>query len=200
MERKVSSFKRLWELYADAGMRAKPDWRKRHPDQSMPPKEEYRGVFQTIQGRISRKEFILSVVVYYLVIVLISLLLDVLLGDRVVSYLSFFIYWAFAHKFYVWRTHDVGGSAFWVWLGNVILPIILGIGAFVSSVYLWPDLSQEGLEVEDLLGLAILAGLIPTLLLTLVLMCVKGKKGPNKYGEDPLAEIDSTTSPEPSGL
>jgi len=83
----------------------------------------------------------------------------------------------------VWtrRMHDTNRSGFWVLgfcMGLLVLGISLGVGLAMQE-----DTHSDGSVV--LIGLSSV-GLLGVLVWSIVMLCLEGTRGPNRYGPDPL--------------
>lgn len=73
------------------------------------------------------------------------------------------------------------------------------IGMLYIAIILVPSLSVSVRRLHDvgISGWVLLIAVIPYLggLVLLILFCVPGSKGPNKYGPDPMTEVDVEENP-----
>ena len=72
------------------------------------------------------------------------------------------------------RLHDIGRSGWWL-----TIPLAGVVGSVIAI-----DASDD-LQGTDIGALALLAALLVSLLILLVLFCLEGSHGPNRFGPDP---------------
>lgn len=183
MKRKISGFRRIGQIYLDAICHANPDWRKRYPlthhQRMLAPQEERSGLFK-FQGRLSRRDFILVIGAYIFVSHLLIPLVDAILdltnigGIPSMFYTIWGIigYFLFVYPFCVWRLHDCGKSALWVWVWMLILPSTLY--SIADRIFHWSYIGSLSMLFS------------PILLFLMYLMFEEGVETSNKYTNDSL--------------
>lgn len=78
------------------------------------------------------------------------------------------------------RLHDIDRSGWWILLP--LLPYVIGIAAILSGA------AAGSIPAMVVGGVALLSGLVCAIVI-LVWYCTAGTVGPNRYGDDPKADI-----------
>jgi uncharacterized membrane protein YhaH (DUF805 family) len=144
----------------------------------------YRRLYALIAGRASRQEFWMFVLFNAIVVVVIIGLFTSLLGASV----------------FAGNMNDIGGAmagAGVVTMFLLLIPIYIwalltGVASFAVTIRRFHDLNLSGWVYLPFLVL----GLVPLLnflvwIALIVVMCLKGTSGPNKYGDDPTQPVEA---------
>ena len=143
--------------------------------------QELREKFFSCQGRLNRKPFIMRllgvIVVSTIVAMIFYTLFYSLLGSKQVAAIVISIIEVIAiYTLVVRRLHDLG-------MGQPLAVIYLVIAILQPFFFrLIAELPEDSMEAQVVQGLNLF-----TMLLIVCLMMIRGKRGANQYGEDPLA-------------
>ena len=146
--------------------------------------QELREKFFSYQGRLNRKPFIMRllgvIVVSTIVAMIFYTLFYSLLGSKQVAdgaaIVISIIEVIAIYTLVVRRLHDLG-------MGQPLAVIYLVIAILQPFFFrLIAELPEDSMEVQVVQGLNLF-----TMLLIVCLMMIRGKRGANQYGEDPLA-------------
>jgi len=141
----------------------------------------YRKLYRLIEGRSSRQEFWMFVLLNVIVAVVFIALFATLIGGA-----------AFAGS--SGNLNDIGAAMAGVGMMTMVLllvpmyvwAILTGVASFAVTIRRFHDLNLSGWVYLPflILGAVPLLGFLVWIAL-IVVMCLKGTSGPNKYGEDP---------------
>ena len=144
----------------------------------------YRRLYALIAGRASRQEFWMFVLLNVIVVVAFLALFMALIGAS-----------AFAGNM-----NDLGGAIAGAGIVTVVLLLIpmyawallTAVASFAVTIRRFHDLNLSGWVYLPFLVL----GIVPLLnflvwIVLIVLMCLKGTAGPNKYGDDPTQPVET---------
>lgn len=184
------------------------------PYQMLPPPQWSLGnMLFGFSGRINRAKWWLAVLVIVIISIVTGILFAILeaaagrsgqtislVGNILITLLTVWISLATAIK----RFHDLDRTGHWNWLFYLGPIVIIGIAVVAALPILWPlverftqDSNTKPSEAEIMRAIA---GVTPLLLALLVcfalwlwqviwLGAIRGLRGPNRYGNDPIPHI-----------
>lgn len=144
--------------------------------------------YANFRGRASRKEFWCFVLIWIVASLCVALCAQfvLLLVFNTVGISLYVVYgiWLFGIVPYcavaVRRLHDTGRSAWWG--GGYLL---LSLAVHVVDFFIGLPTAEKGATWIQLAGVQLM---VLYLLFLIILFCLPGDKGPNKYGPDPKAD------------
>ena len=141
--------------------------------------QELREKFFSCQGRLNRKPFIMRLLGVIVVSMIFYALFYSLLGNKQVAdgaaIVIFIIEVVAIYTLVVRRLHDLG-------MGQPLAVLYLVIVILQPFFFrLIAELPEDSMEAQVVQGLELF-----TNLLIVCLMMIRGKRGPNQYGDDPL--------------
>ena len=141
--------------------------------------QELREKFFSCQGRLNRKPFIMRLFGVIVVSMIFYALFYSLLGNKQVAdgaaIVIFIIEVVAIYTLVVRRLHDLG-------MGQPLAVLYLVIVILQPFFFrLIAELPEDSMEAQVVQGLELF-----TNLLIVCLMMIRGKRGPNQYGDDPL--------------
>jgi uncharacterized membrane protein YhaH (DUF805 family) len=184
------------------------------PYQMLPPPQWSIGnLLFSFRGRINRAKWWLAVLVVFIISIATGVLFTIvevaagragqtvsLGGNIAVTVLTLWISLATAVK----RFHDMDRTGHWNWLFYLGPLVIVGIAVAASLPILWPLFEKfaqdNAAKPSDAEIMRAIAGVTPLLLALLVcfaiwiweviwLGAIRGTRGPNRYGNDPIPHI-----------
>ena len=141
--------------------------------------QELREKFFNCRGRLNRKPFIMRLLGVIVVSMIFYALFYSLLGNKQVAdgaaIVIFIIEVVAIYTLVVRRLHDLG-------MGQPLAVLYLVIAILQPFFFrLIAELPEDSMEAQVVQGLNLF-----TMLLIVCLMMIRGKRGPNQYGDDPL--------------
>ena len=141
--------------------------------------QELREKFFNCRGRLNRKPFIMRLFGVIVVSMIFYALFYSLLGNKQVAdgaaIVIFIIEVVAIYTLVVRRLHDLG-------MGQPLAVLYLVIVILQPFFFrLIAELPEDSMEAQVVQGLNLF-----TMLLIVCLMMIRGKRGPNQYGDDPL--------------
>ena len=153
---------------------------------------DWKWLYTSTEGRISRKQFWLGAVILFAVMLVISVVLAPLsmMSPMLAGWIGLVVFLVFAWPGYTLslkRSHDRNQ-------GNLIILISMGLGVLSSLIqafglgYTMTDIGGTMVPMPSLISTIIgVASALVGLYLLVVLGVLKGTDGDNQYGPDPLA-------------
>jgi uncharacterized membrane protein YhaH (DUF805 family) len=164
-------------------------------------------------GRINRAKWWLALLVIFIVSIVTSIAFTILeatagqvgrtvslVGNIIVTIVTLYIGLATAVK----RFHDLDRTGHWNWLFYLGPLVIIGTAVAISLPTLWPIIEKfmqnSNAKPTDAEIMRVIAGVAPLLFGLLICLAIwiwnviwlgalRGTRGPNRYGNDPIPHI-----------